>query len=184
MKLRWHISHCALMGLLVLSIKIGMSIQDPTDRPPSTTVPQLYTCENITMIEFCSEIGYETASFPNYRNQYTQTAASSELENFRALVQTTCSNAVVHFLCAVYAPFCHPHQPQSRIPPCRELCEHVRSGCEHLVNESELTWPPHLECHLYPTRVDNTTIAFCPVNISALMIPSTQSQPIGITLPV
>ena len=51
------------------------------------------------------------------------------------------------------------------------------------MNESELTWPPHLESHLYPTSVDNP-IAFCPVNISALMIPSTQSQPIGITLPV
>ena len=139
-------------------------------RPPPTPETLEYTCENITQIEFCSEVGYSTASFPNYRDQFSQTSASSELENFRALAQSVCSNAVVHFLCSVYAPFCDPSKPDIRVPPCRELCEHVRLGCEPPVVQFGLSWPPHLECSQYPSRTDNDLV-FCPDNIAELTIP-------------
>ena len=140
-------------------------------RPPIIPPATEYTCENITEIDFCSEVGYTTASFPNYRNQFTQAAARSELQNFLGLAERVCSNAVVHFLCAVYAPFCDIEQPQFRVPPCRELCEHVRAGCESLVLQFDLTWPPHLECSLYPSSKENL-ISFCPTNISTVEIPS------------
>ena len=143
----------------------------PVVRPAITKPPVVYTCENITQIEFCSQVGYSTASFPNYRDQFTQTSASSELENFRALAKSVCSNAVVHFLCSVYAPFCDPLRPDIQVPPCRELCEHVRQGCEPPVIQFGLSWPPHLECNLYPVR-NSSLITFCPSNISVLSIPS------------
>ena len=153
--------------ILVLVCVLGGLAQVRPPIPPETTS---YTCENITEIEFCSRVGYVTASFPNYRNQFTQMEANSELKNFLALAESVCSNAVVLFLCSVYAPFCDPEEPQFRVPPCRELCQHVRDGCEDLVNQFDLTWPPHLECDLYPSSMDNL-ITFCPDNISLVEIP-------------
>ena len=150
---------------------LGVMAQSLQLRPPPTEEPMVYTCENITQIEFCSRVGYMTASFPNYRGHETQAAASSELENFRALAQSVCSNAVVHFLCSVYAPFCDPGRPKFRVPPCRELCEYVRKGCEPPVVQFGLRWPPHLECSQYPAR-NISLITFCPPNISMLSIPS------------
>lgn len=147
----------------------GLGAMAQSLRPPPTEDPIVYTCENITQIEFCSQIGYTTASFPNYRDQDSQTAASSELENFRALAQSVCSNAVVHFLCSVYAPFCDPVRPEFRVPPCRELCEYVREGCEPPVVQFGLRWPPHLECSRYPTN--GSTLTFCPPVLAAVKIP-------------
>ena len=154
---------------LVFGYGLGAMAQSVT--PPPILEPLEYTCENITQIEFCSEVGYSTASFPNYRDQFSQTSASSELENFRALAQIACSNAVVHFLCLIYAPFCDPNYPNIRVPPCREMCEHVRLGCEPPAVQFGLIWPPHLECSQYPSSTDNDLV-YCPDNIAALAIPS------------
>jgi hypothetical protein len=158
---------------LLLSYGLGVMAQSLIVRPPLTEDPVVYTCENVTQIEFCSKVGYTTASFPNYRDQPSQTNASSELENFRALASNVCSNAIVHFLCSVYAPFCDPRRPDIRVPPCRELCEYVRVGCEPPVVQYGLSWPPHLECSLYPARNSaSSLITFCPPDISTLSIPS------------
>ena len=156
-----------LSSILVLCHVLGTTAQVT---PPIEPAQTSYTCENITEIEFCSEVGYTTASFPNYRNQFNQMTANSELLNFQGLAERVCSNAIVHFLCAVYAPFCDPKQPQFRVPPCRELCEHARAGCESLVQRFGLTWPPHLQCSLYPTKQENP-IVFCPTYIPLLEIP-------------
>ena len=157
-------------AIILLSYGLGVMAQSLQLRPPLTERPTVYTCENITQIEFCSQIGYSTASFPNYRDQATQTSASSELENFRALATSVCSNAVVHFLCSVYAPFCDIQRPDIRVPPCRELCEYVRVDCEPPVIQFGLSWPPHLECNQYPSNA--STITYCPPDFSMLSIPS------------
>ena len=156
-------------AIILLSYGLGVMAQSLQLRPPLTEPPTVYTCENITQIEFCSQIGYSTASFPNYRDQATQTSASSELENFRALATSVCSNAVVHFLCSVYAPFCDIQRPDIRVPPCRELCEYVRVDCEPPVIQFGLSWPPHLECNQYPPNA--SAITFCPINLETVAIP-------------
>ena len=84
-----------------------------------------YHCEELTVITWCSSI-YPNASFPNYRGHEDQFSANRELLNFTPLVRTVCSNAIVHFLCSIYAPFCQPDLPNHRIRPCRELCHYVR----------------------------------------------------------
>ena len=155
-------------AIILLSYQLGVMTQSLQLRPPLTEDPVVY-CENITKIDFCSRIGYSTALFPNYRDQATQTSANGELENFRALAQSVCSNAVVHFLCSVYAPFCDPERPDIRVPPCRELCEYVRAGCEPQVIQFGLSWPPHLECNQYPPNA--STITFCPPNLETVAIP-------------
>ena len=156
-------------AIILLSYGLGVMIQSLQLRPLPTEDPVVY-CENITQIDFCSQIGYSMASFPNYRDQATQTSANGELENFCALAQSVCSNAVVLFLCSVYAPFCDPRRPDIRVPPCRELCEYVRVGCEPPVIQFGLSWPPHLECNQYPPNA--STITYCPPDFSMLSIPS------------
>lgn len=172
---------CGILALVLCHV-LGTAAQvRPPILPPQTS----YTCENITEIEFCSKVGYTTASFPNYRNQFDQMTANSELQNFQGLAERVCSNAIVHFLCAVYAPFCDPKEPQFRVPPCRELCEHARAGCESLVRRFGLTWPPHLQCSLYPTQLENR-VTFCPTNISLLEIPPNikTNPPPNVTEPI
>ena len=154
----------------IILLSYGWGVMGQSFRPPPPEDPVKYNCENIAQIEFCSQIGYSMASFPNYRDQTTQTYASGELENFRALAQSVCSNAVVHFLCSVYAPFCDPERPDIRVPPCRELCEYVRVGCEPPVIQFGLSWPPHLKCNQYPPNA--STITYCPSDISMLSVPS------------
>ena len=138
---------------------------------PVTTESQSFACVNISQVEFCSEIGYELGSFPNWRGQFTPETANQELLNYRPLIMRVCSNAIVHMLCAVYAPFCSPDRPYIRLPPCRELCQYVRDGCEDDLNEFGFQWPPVLECDRYPDTA-TTKLSFCHSNLSELRIPS------------
>ena len=165
-KVSCYLYSAPVLVLMYVVVSLAQGGVRPPIQPESTT----YTCENITEIEFCLQVGYGTASFPNYRNQFTQQDANSELLNFYPLVQVVCSNVIVHFLCAVYAPFCDPEKPQFRVPPCRELCQHVRDGCESLVNSFDLTWPPHLECSNYPSKEESLS-TFCPNDIYTIEIP-------------
>ena len=64
-----------------------------------TSLP--FRCEPITNIDLCTHVGYENATFPNFRLQETQSEASSELRNFAPLICLQCSNAIVHMLCAL-----------------------------------------------------------------------------------
>ena len=141
-----------------------MSQGDITPEPP------LFTCEPITFITVCENVGYTNASFPNFRNQMTQVEANAELNNFLPLIRRGCSGAIVHFLCAVYAPFCVVPFPDSRIRPCKNLCELVRANCEDDLEAFDLMWPPHLECDLYPNRTENP-LCFGPPDPSTLRIP-------------
>ena len=155
----------------------GSSVQTPVP-----TEGDLFRCEPITDIDLCNHVGYENATFPNFRLQETQSEASSELRNFAPLIRLQCSNAIVHMLCAVYAPFCQLSFPNLRIPPCRSLCMHVRDSCEQNLLDFSLTWPPHLECDRYPTRADDP-LCFGPSDPNELVIPPEVLQLLGTTTP-
>lgn len=136
---------------------------------PITPEMVTYECEELTTLDLCTHI-YSHASFPNYRGHPDQVTANLELLNFTPLIESVCSNAIVHFLCSIYAPFCLVGQENVRIMPCRELCTHVRSTCEPPLREFNLDWPPHLVCDNFSP--DNTTaLDFCPDNIPALPFP-------------
>ena len=110
---------------------------------------------------------YENGSFPNLRNHTDQNEAAQELLSFTPIIQRVCSNAVVHFLCSFYAPFC---QFGIRVRPCRELCAYVRSTCELPLTELGLEWPPFLECDEFLPDA-TTDLDFCPPNFTLLQIP-------------
>ncbi len=102
------------MNLLLL-VTLGLAMctvaaQGPQD--PITNPPPVYRCVPIQEIDICSNIEYKNGSFPNYRDQDNLAVVSNELENFVPLIRRQCSNAIVHLLCSVYAPFCSLDDPQ------------------------------------------------------------------------
>ena len=137
------------------------SLQTPI--PPENDV---FRCEPIT-IDMCMDVGYDNASFPNFRLQNTQAEANTELRIFWPLIRAQCSNAIVHMLCAVYAPSCSLQFPNIRLRPCRNLCMHVRDGCEARLQSFGFAWPPHLDCNQY----SNDPLCFGPPDPSEVEIP-------------
>ena len=144
------------------------SVLTPTE--PPTIAPA--KCEFINL-EICKDMPWNSTLYPNFRNHTSQVEARSELEQFRNLIEIDCSGAIVHFLCAIYAPFCTDDHPLRVFRPCRRLCQHVRDGCEPVFNQKTqgLPWPDHLNCDNY----DDGTFCFGPSQeeIQELTIPPT-----------
>lgn len=132
-----------------------------------------FTCSTMRFIPICSNVGWTSVSFPNFRNHRTQAEAQRELRDFLPLINNNCSNAIVHFLCSIYAPYCDTDYPQLRLRTCKELCQHVRNDCEDNLNSFGYSWPEHLNCNnstLFPLNASG--LNFCPTDIHALTIPS------------
>ena len=156
---------------------IKSTYEEPTHHTNPSLVPPLSRCVIVSQIPFCSNLNYSKAHFPNFRGHDSPAEANSELRDFNDLVNTNCSNAIVHLLCAVYAPFCYVEEKQGTIKlhPCIELCQHVRSGCESVVNSYGLDWPPHLDCNNSDIYKSSSEFTYCPDDLSTLVIPSTQA---------
>lgn len=114
---------------------------------------ELRSCEAISANSFCATVGYVNTTFPNARSHADQAAANEELEYYKPLVELGCSHYLRHFLCAYYIPYCSRNIPLDlHVPPCRELCTHVREQCEPVVSTLEAKWPEFLSCDLFPTK--------------------------------
>lgn len=169
--------------IVVFIVGFVVTVSCQTLRPPVTTESQSFSCLNISEVSFCSQIGYFHGSYPNWRGQYSPSTANQELLNYGPLITGVCSNAIVHMLCSVYAPFCTPERPFIRLPPCKELCQYVRDGCEDDLMEYGFQWPPALGCERYPS-VNETKLSYCPKNLISLEIPSnipTDPPPVVVT---
>ena len=98
----------------------------------------------------CKNVGYTSASFPNYFKHRTQSEASQEVHQFFPLVKAGCSANLTDFLCKVYAPPCNAGK--TPLVPCRELCESARGGCEGVMKKFGFAWPDHLRCDRFPLQ--------------------------------
>ena len=151
-------------------------------RPVGTLPPDTqFRCEPIKDVDICLNMPWQNATFPNFREHDTQADANAEIEDFRQVINTCCSRAIVHFLCAYYTPICI-QAPGSltatTLQPCRSLCQKVRDGCEGVYQQSSLNWPPHLACENFPDNSNGTSICTnLPDNV--LVIPPN----VGITCP-
>ena len=54
----------------------------------------------------CINIDWENTSFPNLCQYQNPEKADEETKVFLPLVVHACSNAIVHFICSIYAPIC------------------------------------------------------------------------------
>ena len=164
---QWLSFAAITVAVIVLDQVHRSGCQLITPPPIPNLVP---VCEPLKEITLCMGI-YDNASFPNVRDHQTQAIANDELEQFIPLIQGGCSNAIVHFLCAVYAPFCQYNRPEIEITPCRELCQYVYDGCVQPLLDFGISWPPHLNCDLYQPN-DTSEIDFCPTNLRTLKVPN------------
>ena len=137
-----------LLCYLLSVVLVKLSHAQPTRKIDPDT-----SCISIEKFPLCSQIGYSSVFLPNFKNHLNPKEANKELGHYQVLIDSGCSNALLHLLCAVYAPFCNNITgPPTRVPPCRNLCEYVGDGCKSTVNRSGLDWPPgqHLNCSYYP----------------------------------
>ena len=112
-----------------------------------------YACSGQTMCEpvtipLCTGLQYNKTIFPNMLKHRTQEEAALEVHQFFPLVKVGCSNYLAFFLCSVYAPICTVLE--TPVPPCRELCNNARDGCEKLMKRFGFTWPEPLSCEKFP----------------------------------
>lgn len=85
-------------------------------------------------------------AMPNQFNHINQAEAETEANQFEPLLKTNCSSDLLFFLCSIYTPICIPDYHQS-LPPCKAVCERVRSGCEPVMKRHGFEWPHSLSCN-------------------------------------
>lgn len=101
--------------------------------------------------EVCKNIGYEFSRLPNYFNQEYESDAELELSQFTPMVKSNCSSLLRIFLCSLYFPPCI-HDTKRITPPCKSVCEKVKSDCGAWIRRSGLKWPFKFECNNFPRK--------------------------------
>lgn len=100
------------------------------------------TCKPVTAT-FCQRVGYTTSSSPTGVLGYN-------LQQTGQIVATACSPNVAILMCRVVVPECGSEE-NSRMKPCRALCEKVKTDCDSVIKAKRLTWPTRLRCDSLPT---------------------------------
>ena len=137
----------------------------PAQRIPPTTPSS--QCEPITsLLPTCANVGWQNATFPNLLGHANQEEAYDELKDFDRLIETKCSNKLVHFLCALYAPVCISNSGEYSsdgtitMQPCRSLCEEVSADCgPSLANMSyDYEWLKDFTCERFPSECESACV--------------------------
>ncbi|XP_069034604.1 atrial natriuretic peptide-converting enzyme-like [Embiotoca jacksoni] len=98
-------------------------------------------CKPVTE-RFCQGVGYTTTLHPSGVSGYN-------LQQIGQIVETACSPHVAKLMCRVVVPECSS-EDNSRVKPCRALCEKVKTDCEPALRAKSLFWPMRLRCHDLP----------------------------------
>ena len=98
----------------LLSFNCNMSVVPPHCQPLNSTM--------------CKNLNYIYVEMPNFWGDNTQEEADARIQVFSPLVNSGCSPSLRVFLCLLYFPPCVVNF-RKMIPPCRELCEDARRGC-------------------------------------------------------
>ncbi|XP_071443788.1 frizzled-1-like [Hetaerina americana] len=116
-------------------------------------VPPGPRCEELTL-DICRELGYNETSMPNLLNHESQDIARVELRQYMPWVQVNCSADMTFFLCALHAPRCTEVGGRviEMLPPCRSLCERIKSRCNVVMEKFLYTWPTIFECSRFPEQ--------------------------------
>ena len=106
--------------------------------------------ENCQLVKVsrCADFNYNYTLYPNLLQHQRQDDAESDLRQYDLLVQSECSPHLRFFLCVLFVPVCTVLKKP--LPPCRGLCEEVRSGCEALLNRYGFKWPEQFYCSTFP----------------------------------
>ncbi|XP_019961338.1 uncharacterized protein [Paralichthys olivaceus] len=98
-------------------------------------------CKPVTA-SFCQGVGYTTTLHPSGVQGFN-------LQQIGQIVETACSPAVATLMCRIAVPECSS-EDDSRVKPCRALCEKVKTDCESVLRAKRLSWPTRLRCEALP----------------------------------
>lgn len=114
-------------------------------------------CER-NLLPICQNLTMNTGFLPNMFLQKTQQQIGEEMDQFRDLFDSHCSEHLPFFMCGIYMPFC----VNAEVPfslPCSEVCEEVEQRCTPVLQRIyRLLWPSKFECQRYPSAASNGTL--------------------------
>ncbi|XP_013385766.1 atrial natriuretic peptide-converting enzyme-like [Lingula anatina] len=123
----------------------------PPTAPSATPTSQMVTCEQITL-DYCKDMGYDTAAFPNYMGHWSQTQATETLNLFSQIAANfKCYSHFKEFACAVLTPRCNT--TGARVPPCRQMCADAISSCQYYLSYLNVQLP--FDCNTFPHSNDS-----------------------------
>ena len=136
--------------LLVLSAGVSEAVGQTASVPP----PSSSKCQPFQSF-FCTGVGWVNATLPNLVGTTTTAGIEQDLALYLPLYTTACSNALIHFICALYYPVCFfKGNTHETLYPCRELCDYVRCSCDTTVRELGAEWPSEFECDNFPSSFE------------------------------
>lgn len=116
-----------------------------------------HKCEKIE-IDYCKNFGYNFTRMPNTLGMERQIEAKMQLDSYKPLVESKCSDQLLFFLCATYLPMCHELRPNIPILPCEGWCWQEYEKCNHVLNSFSHYWPEILNCSQFPARNGNESM--------------------------
>ncbi|XP_033736491.1 atrial natriuretic peptide-converting enzyme-like isoform X2 [Pecten maximus] len=137
----------------------------PDSMDPSVCRRNPYTpgkCIKVTdpMLEGCVHLGFTETAFPNYAGNIGETSAADMLMLLGTIESATmCNRHATYFACAAFVPKCSGSDipGQHTIPPCKSLCEGVKSRCSIFMEIFHSPWPSTLNCSAFPD-VNDTSV--------------------------
>ena len=101
----------------------------------------------------CKGLGYTYVQMPNFMGHKTQQDAGYGIGDYSPLVKNNCSPALRFFLCLLYVPPCVTFvNTELMIPPCRDVCQEARRGCEPILLAAGYRWSEQMNCTRFPTE--------------------------------
>ncbi|XP_050399430.1 secreted frizzled-related protein 4 [Patella vulgata] len=143
--------------------------------PPVSERPrcanQHVTCQR-NEHDFCQGLNFPLGMLPNMFLQCSKQDIHRELDEYRVLIDSGCSEHLAFLLCGIYQPFCTRAENPFALP-CREICELVKSDCESTYSRlfGGLPWPGKLQCHRYPLSTDELWLCAMPGDTSLALTP-------------
>jgi len=106
-------------------------------------------CQDIT-VPLCQNLPYNQTVMPNLMGNQNQQDAEHDIHTYKyhMLVKLDCSKDIQIFICAMFTPVCTIIK--KALPPCRELCESAKSGCEEVLEQFSVPWPAQFDCAQFP----------------------------------
>ena len=106
-------------------------------------------------LKACSQLGYNKTHY--HPHLYLSSRRTELFEYFGLLRLTRCSKDLLFYMCMVYQPICF-HDYDEPIPPCKSVCEGVRSGCLDIITRYGFKWPEELNCKNLPDHQSGVCI--------------------------
>ncbi|XP_065903002.1 tyrosine-protein kinase Mer-like isoform X2 [Dysidea avara] len=158
-------------GTVMFLLLMCIGWKETSCQASNSTTEQLKCQQRMHLISLCGDLNYSTA-LPNLIGQSNPTDIENEFLRFSFLFN--CSNALLLFLCSVYAPLCDEGSGNETVIylPCRNLCEHVYMDCITVFHEFQYPWPTHLRCSAFPEYHSEEKNCFGPSDPTTIPYPN------------